>query len=71
MLKTLLSGVATDDWSTAPAPVSFADRLKALLPTWSARDDNAVEDFIKHNGGVLTDSLEREISRRFGGHAGR
>jgi hypothetical protein len=71
MLKTLMTGVATDDWTSAPAPISFMERLKALLPTWSRHEDNAVEQFIAQNGGVLTDSLEREISRRFGAHAGR
>lgn len=28
--------------------------------------ENEIERFIMENGGVLTDNLEREISRRFG-----
>ncbi len=71
MLKSLMSGVAADDWSSASAPVSLVDRLKALLPSWSRQEDRRVEMFIAQNGGVLTDALEREISRRFGGYAGR
>jgi hypothetical protein len=71
MLKTLFTGVATDDWTSAPAPISLTERLMALLPTWTSREGKLVERFIAQNGGVLTDSLEREISRRFGGHAGR
>jgi hypothetical protein len=69
MLKTLFNGVAIDDWSAAPAP-SLIDRIKGLF---AARRDNTddVAKFIEDHGGVLTDSLEREISRRFGGFAGR
>lgn len=69
MLKTLLTGVAADDWSSAPPPLSLLERLKTLLPVRN-RTDSAVETFIAANGGVLTDALEREISRRFGNHAG-
>ncbi len=71
MIKTLLTGVVSDDWTSAPPALSLKDRLKAFLPTWNGRSDNAIEAFIAQNGGVLTDSLEREISRRFGGQAGR
>lgn len=28
--------------------------------------ENEIERFVMNNGGVLTDQLEREISRRFG-----
>jgi hypothetical protein len=31
---------------------------------------NPIEEFINDNGGVLTDQLERDISRRFGMQAG-
>jgi hypothetical protein len=71
MLKTLMTGVVTDDWTSAPASVSLMERLKAALPTWTRHENRDVERFISDNGGVLTDSLEREISRRFGSHAGR
>ena len=69
MLKSLLTGVATDDWLAAPTP-SLVDRIKALFAIRRERTDE-VGQFIADHGGVLTDSLEREISRRFGGHAGR
>lgn len=42
-------------------------RLKALFGGSRTAD---VETFIQANGGVLTDDLEREISRRFGRAAG-
>ncbi len=70
MLKTFTSGVADHDWTSTPARVPLIERLKAVLPTWNTHKKNAVEDFINNNGGVLTDSLEREISRRFGSQAG-
>jgi hypothetical protein len=60
---------AAESWAPAPTK-SLLERLKALLPAYS-NEDRSVEHFIAQNGGVLTDSLEREISRRFGGHAGR
>jgi len=51
---------------TLPTASSLLARLRALLP---ARR-NEVEDYIAANGGVLTDDLERDISRRFGSAAG-
>ena len=47
-------------------------RLAALLSTknTTAASSDPVEIFIQNNGGVLTDQLEREISRRFGSMAG-
>ncbi len=39
--------------------------LKDVLG-WSRSSNREVENFIQANGGVLTDSLERDISRRFG-----
>ena len=69
MLKTLFNGVTVDDWSAAPAP-SLIDRIKGLFFIRRDKTD-AVGQFIEDHGGVLTDSLEREISQRFGGMAGR
>lgn len=69
MLKTLFNGVATDDWSAAPAP-SLIDRIKGLFVARRGKTDE-IAQFIEDRGGVLTDSLEREISQRFGSMAGR
>jgi hypothetical protein len=48
--------------------INLLDRLRSFVtrkpPT------NPIEDFVNDNGGALTDQLEREISRRFGSHAG-
>lgn len=72
MIKSLLVGLAddtADTWST-PAP-SLRDRLLALLPTMRTHTKGEdVADFIAANGGVMTNTLEREISRKFGGFAG-
>ncbi len=62
------AGSRPDTVSTPALPTasSLLARLRALLP---ARR-NEVEDYIAANGGVLTDDLERDISRRFGSAAG-
>ena len=64
----------------APAAESrgFGERLRAALSrigdavTASRRvqAEREIARFIDLNGGQLTDELEREISRRFGGPAG-
>ena len=69
MLKTLFNSVNVDDWSAAPSP-SLVERIKGLFVARRDKTD-AVGRFIADHGGVMTDSLEREISRRFGGQAGR
>jgi hypothetical protein len=68
MLKTLLVGLA-DDTDAYTSATSLADRVRAW---WNRRPDETddVAAFIESHGGVLTDSLEREISRRFGSMAG-
>ena len=63
---------------------TFAGREpKSLLPSnllhdivsWFAsrkhsRQDSEIASFINEHGGVMTDDLERQISRRFGSMAG-
>lgn len=48
--------------------------MSTVLGWLSARDHKAVDGeiaaFIAARGGEITDDLEREISRRFGGMAG-
>lgn len=50
-----------------PTATSLLARLRSLLP---GRAPSEVEAYITANGGVLTDDLERDISRRFGSAAG-
>lgn len=53
------------------SPLTILSRIGALLASGSRRRaDQAVGRFIQNNGGVLTDELERVISRRFGRMAG-
>ncbi len=66
---------ATDAAGEAPAPLAALhalwDRFEGFWRSAAAADnDSAVERFLKDHGGVLTDDLEREISRRFGRMAG-
>lgn len=68
---TLLAPFAGEIENSRPAGrgFAFATLLARLFAARSPRQSE-VERFIKANGGVLTDSLEREISRRFGNMSG-
>ena len=56
------------------AAVARPSVLDTLIGWLAARDakasDGEVERFVLARGGQMTDDLEREISRRFGGMAG-
>jgi hypothetical protein len=45
----------------------FLDRMAESRQRAAERE---IGRFLQRNGGHLTDELEREISRRFGNHAG-
>lgn len=45
--------------------------FKGLFATRAAVQETEIATFIEHHGGVMTDDVEREISRRFGLMAGR
>lgn len=45
--------------------------FSSLFPSQAEQVESEVATFIEHHGGVLTDEVEREISRRFGSIAGR
>lgn len=45
--------------------------FKGLVASRAAAQETEIAAFIEHHGGVLTDDVEREISRRFGSVAGR
>jgi hypothetical protein len=66
------AALADDVHAVATAP-SLLERLKGLFAgrTLADHEGDEIADFIQANGGVLTDQLEREISRRFGSMAGR
>jgi hypothetical protein len=48
----------------------FQRFIKAVRDSRQRAVEREVERFIRNNGGRLTDELEREISRRFGGIVG-
>jgi hypothetical protein len=50
-----------------PRPGLFSRILAALMTMQRLRAEAEVARFIDRNGGRITDDLEREISRRFGG----
>lgn len=50
--------------SRGASPGKLSDFLRSFFGSKPAQSE--VERFIMANGGVLTDTLEREISRRFG-----
>lgn len=67
--------VASRDVRESPSTLSTLnhlwERFESFWRSANAADhDSAVERFINDRGGVLTDDLEREISRRFGRVAG-
>ena len=55
----------------APVGPSLWTRFAQMIATSRRRKaENAVETYIRNNGGRLTDNLERDISRKFGRMAG-
>jgi hypothetical protein len=52
----------------ASSSINLLARLRSLVTR--QRPVDPIEDFINANGGVLTDQLERDISRRFGSQPG-
>jgi len=72
------SGAPADRFGRVYSPTSLLTVFKALLERVEARLDrserNARESevgrYIAENGGMITDQMEREISRRFGGMPG-
>lgn len=49
----------------------FFERVAAFFAHDHTKQESEIATFIEHRGGVLTDDIEREISRRFGNIAGR
>ena len=58
--------------SKTPARQGYMKRfMTALIEARQRSAEREIERYIAMHGGVLTDSLERDISRTFGGPAGR
>lgn len=55
------------DTVEAKGPSIWTRMATALTRSRQRKADSAIERYIRANGGQLTDSLERDISRRFGG----
>lgn len=53
-----------------PTPSIFSRMYAAVLESRQRQADREIEQFINRQGGMLTDSMEREISRRYGTLAG-
>ena len=59
---------ARPTWSLS----SLLERMSnAVYATEQRRRENEVARFLQDNGGVLTDDLERQISRRYGNIVGQ
>lgn len=69
MLNTLLNTSTLAPEAPAATGPSLIDRLRGFFGR--DRAENDVAAFIQANGGVMTDQIEREISRRYGGMVGK
>lgn len=68
--RSLAAAEASTGWETPRE--SFLTRVLDWLAAANETDESAsIAAYIEQNGGVLTDQLEREISRKFGHMAGR
>ena len=70
--STLTSGYDVDPAGgrTAAKPGIWARIVNSAARSRQRRAETEIGRFLQLNGGQLTDELEREISRRFGGPAG-
>jgi hypothetical protein len=72
MNSSMSAAIATAGATFETPRFGLVARLKALFaPVKPQSESEVIGDFIQSNGGVLTDDLEREISRRYGSWAGR
>ena len=61
---------ATAGTGLGKSPSIWARLIEAVAASRQRKSERAVERYIAHNGGQLTDDLERQISRKFGRMAG-
>ena len=72
MSLNLTMNAASADFAPARAPAAatapnlFARVLDILRSARLRRSESDIAEFLQSQGGVLTDDLERQISRRFG-----
>ena len=75
MAKVLTSdaGRATtsNEVATAPGRGFWSRVFLSIMRSRQQTAEREIAKLIQLRGGNLTDDLEREISRRFGGHAGQ
>jgi hypothetical protein len=61
---------AVETTATASRPNLLARFWTALVESRHRAAEREIERYITMHGGVLTDSIERDLSRNFGTHAG-
>jgi hypothetical protein len=57
--------------TTTSRPGIFKRFFNAMIEARHRAADREIERYIMMHGGQLTDSIERDLSRTFGGSAGR
>jgi hypothetical protein len=67
----LASAAHAETSNTAPRPGIFMRILTAMMESRQRAAEREIERYILAHGGQLTDSIERDLSRIFGGPAGR
>ena len=65
------TGVVTETPHTTGIKGVFASIAARITMARQRRIDGEVGKFLESHGGQLTDDLERQISRKFGNHAGQ
>ena len=65
--SSYLPGAASAAAAEQPRPGLLSRLLQAVMTSRRIRAEAEVARFIEERGGRITDDLEREISRRFGG----
>jgi hypothetical protein len=67
----LTSAGHAETFDTTSRPGIFRRVMNALIESRHRAAEREIERYIMMHGGKLTDSIERDLSRTFGGHAGR
>ena len=65
------TGVVTETPHATGITGLFASVAARFAMSRQRRVDSEVGKFLESHGGQLTDDLERQISRKFGNHAGQ
>lgn len=70
MNANLANAEEVDADSARPRAGFFARVLAAMIEARERAAEREIERYIANHGGVLTDSIERDLSRQFGNPAG-